>query len=73
MLGAFLIALTIVIIIPIFYPDIYQQMQSSSSTSLFWFWIISFLMLTLASIIIWLILAFYRFFIRRSARGAVIV
>jgi len=70
LLGAFLIAISITIIFPLFFPKIYQMLQGEHS--LYLLWIISFILLAIASAIVYLILWIHGFLIKRGAGGVII-
>jgi len=70
LLGAFLIAVAFTILLPYFFPEIYRQMQTQHA--LFWTWIISFILLSFASLLVAIIFGIYSFLIKRKARGVVI-
>jgi len=70
LLGAFLIAVSITFILPLFFPEIYQMLQGEHS--LYVLWIISFILLAIASVIVSLILWIYGFLLKRKAKGVII-
>lgn len=66
LLGALFIAVAYVYILPVFYPRLWQEMRKSQ---FFWTYIIAFVCLVFASVIVSALLFFYRWRAQHEARG----